>query len=174
MLEGHAADCACCAAHGEERGADGFDSAERKCVGDIGEYGLHIIQVTPSETDEGFSYSVGLFDTYRHPEIVVFGQKVEWQRSMLNALADRIRDDATVFQAGKLYSDILDGFHCRFEVIRSEESYRKYFGWDMWYYTMVKPLPEPFPVLQLIWPDLNDVFPDAPGYDNPYRQPILS
>jgi hypothetical protein len=167
----HPVDCLCCQEHGKEKGPDGYDAAERKCIEDIEKFGLSIWQISPGEGDDGFSYTVGLFGRHGHPEIVVFGQKPAWQAAMLNLLAEDIQAGKS-FGEGALYSDLLPGYQCRFKRVDAIESYRDYLGWDLWYYETVKQLDTPFFALQLIWPDKNGVFPDSPGY-NSYRQPIL-
>jgi len=167
----HPADCACCNEHGKEVGPDGFDAAERKCINDIQEYGLHIFQIAASDEDDGFSYSVGLFDRYAHPEIIVFGQKASWQYSMLKLIAEKIAD-GTVFEPSHLYSDLREGYSCRFHAVRTFESLRDYVGWDLWYYRTVKKADGLFPLLQFVWPDREGRFPDQPGYES-YLQPLL-
>jgi len=186
----HSADCACCQAYGHRlpllrrlqktahqfvvrlRDPDRFDETERRVVENVKTYGFHVWHVSPSACDDGFSYTVGLFDSYGHPEIVIFGQKVDWRKSMIDFIVEEIREGKR-FETGELYPDLIEGFYCRFDFITSDSSYRDFLGWDLWYYGTAKRRLERVPVLQLVWPDMQGVFPDSSAFDNAYRQPLL-
>ena len=186
----HPTDCSCCQAYGHRRpllqrfqrtarqffvrvrDPDRFDETERRVVENVKKYGFHLWHVSPSADDDGFSYTVGLFDSYHHPELVIFGQKVDWRNSMIDFIVDQIREGKR-FETGVLYPDLIEGFHCRFDSISSVGSYRDFLGWDLWYYYTVKRLKERVPVFQFVWPDMQGVFPDNSAFDNGYRQPLL-
>jgi hypothetical protein len=186
----HSSDCACCRAYGHRlpllrrlqktarqffarlRDPDRFDETERRVVENVKKYGFHVWHVSPSADDDGFSYTVGLFDSYGHPEIVIFGQKVDWRNSMIDFIVEQIVEGKR-FGTGELYPDLIEGFQCRFDSITSDRSYRDFLGWDLWYYGTAKRLLERVPVLQFVWPDMRGVFPDSPAFDSGYRQPLL-
>jgi hypothetical protein len=164
-------ECECGREHDGTKGEDGFDDDERTCIENVRRFGLNILRIGPGHDDDGFAYSVGLFHRYEHPEIIVFGQKPDWQGAMLNVIAERIREGER-FREGVPYTDLLEGYACRFRAVRARESYDAYLGWDLWYYSAVSPLESLVPVLQFVWPDKDGRFPDAAGYVG-YRQPLI-
>jgi len=151
--------------------ADGYDADERKCIDDVARFGLHIMHIDPGEDDDGFSFSIGLFETFEHPDVIVFGQQDYWRGAMLNALADEIRAGRR-FEEGPPYDGLIGGYSVVFRALRTEQSYENYLGWNVWYYHTALKRETRAPVLQLVWPDLNHIFPGSPGYDS-YRQPLL-
>ena len=44
---------------------------EKKVIFNIDTYGLHVVKVMEDATGLGFSYSIGLYKTYNHPEIII-------------------------------------------------------------------------------------------------------
>ena len=47
--------------------------ADRTILRNIDTYGCDVVLVPPEEETAGWAFSVGLFHSYQHPEIVVFG-----------------------------------------------------------------------------------------------------
>jgi hypothetical protein len=47
------------------------DESERKTLSDIKTHGLHIVHVFEDEENPRFSYTVGLYENYLHPEILL-------------------------------------------------------------------------------------------------------
>ena len=58
-------------------------------------------------------------------------------------------------------SELAEGCECSFVPI-SISQYKEYLGYAIWFYRSLK---EPFPALQLVWPDKSGVFPWEEGYD---------
>ena len=67
------------------------DDAERKTLSDIKNHGLHIVHVFGDEENPRFSYTVGLFENYLHPEIIILGLKRELAQVLLNNMAYDIK-----------------------------------------------------------------------------------
>ena len=42
-----------------------------KVLSDIEEYGWHVVKVMEDNSGPGFCYSIGLFKTFGHPEIMI-------------------------------------------------------------------------------------------------------
>lgn len=127
------------------------DQSEQKAIDDVTKHGLHIIHVFESEECPRFSYTVGLFETYGHPEVIIIGLKPELAQVLLNNMAYDIKSGKR-FHHGKFHEDVLDGFLCYFgEVPKSE--YRDYVGWDIWFYEGVE-----FPLLQCVYPTVRGKF----------------
>jgi len=147
-------------------------AVEKKIADDVNRYGLHIVQIPPTPKDDGFSFSVGLYKNYGHAEIIIFGQKTEWQAAVLNVLADEIKEGNT-FQDDQKYPDIIPNHLCAIHAVADPQSYIDYVGMALWYYREIHPIDHAFPLLQAIWPDLAGRFPWDAGYDPGYRQPLL-
>jgi hypothetical protein len=149
-------------------GDPGLDPAQRKLVLDVEQYGLHVVRILPEGGVPGWAYSIGLQDSYQHSEVVVFGLPGEVAHDLVNALAVRIREGER-FEAGDEIGDLLKGVTCTFRTVR-ELWVAELMGWMRWYYGDT-----PVPVLQCIWPDLEQRYP-WDGEFNPDwvgKQPLL-
>lgn len=54
-----------------------LSSSDRKVLDDVETHGWHVVKVMGDETGPGFGYSVGLWKTFRHPEIIIIGLKLD-------------------------------------------------------------------------------------------------
>ena len=128
------------------------DEAERKAISDIKNYGLHIIYVFEDEAYPGFAYSIGLYENYLHPEIIIIGLKAEVSKVLLNNMAYDIKHGKN-YNAGAFYEEVLDDYLCYFgEVPKSE--YREHVGWALWFYKGTN-----FLLLQCVYPTVSGKFP---------------
>jgi len=63
------------------------DKHELKAIEDIRNHGVHILHVFDEKGEAPeFSYTVGLWHTYGHPEILISGLKESLRQSLLNHL----------------------------------------------------------------------------------------
>ena len=81
------------------------DQGEQKAIDDIREYGLHIISVAEDETGPGFAYSIGLFENYAHPEVIIIGLRQSLAHTLLNNMASDIKAGKT-FTPGEFHEDV--------------------------------------------------------------------
>lgn len=146
-----------------------MDVIERKLREDIQEYGWHVVNVVPEDSHPPHSYSVGLFATFDHPEIVIVGLPGPTAQRLINNLADEIKEGAT-YEPGCKYDNILSGYAVMFVRV-APETYREHFGRALDYYGSVS-----FSVVQMAWPDRNHFFPWEPSCAADIRklQPILA
>jgi hypothetical protein len=128
------------------------DDVERKALSDIKNYGLHIVHVFEDEENPNFSYTVGLYENYLHPEIVIIGLKRELTQILLNNMAYDIKEGKS-FTAGEYHEGILDDFLCYLGEIPKSE-YQEYVGWAIWFYDGLD-----FPLLQCVPPTVGGKFP---------------
>jgi hypothetical protein len=146
------------------------DEADKKLIHNVRERGCHIMSISGDERAPPFVFSIGLFVNYGHAEIIIFGREPKNAAGIINV----VRDDAAAgkkYVAGDVSSDILVGAKvCFIEVPLL--LYDSYLGTAIWFY---RKSPRPFPCLQLLWPDANDLLPGETGYDDSLRkyQPIL-
>jgi hypothetical protein len=116
---------------------------------------FHIME--GNETEPAFTYTVGLFETFGHPEVVIFGVKQEAATGILNEIGEGA-SQGLKREAGVLYDDVLEGYSCAFKPV-SLQKYEAYFGWALVFYGE-----HTFPMLQCVWPDARKRFPGDTGY----------
>jgi Domain of unknown function (DUF4262) len=125
---------------------------DEKLANDIEKYGLQVLHVFADETGPGFSYSIGLFETYNHPEILIIGLKQELLHRLINNMAEDIKNGKTYIPLN-FYPDILDGFLC-YIVKVDADYYDAYVGQAQRYYQEVD-----FPLIQCIYPTVKGIYP---------------
>ena len=145
-----------------------LDSSDRRLVEDVATYGWHIIQVREDEKSPGWSYSVGLFDSYGHPEIIVAGLKPDLAAVVINECGRRIRSGAVIANEQRQL-DLLNRVECEFRTV-DPSWVQELMGFARWFYDTWE-----FPVLQCVYPDLENRFPWEEAYDSRFRerQPLL-
>jgi len=140
----------------------------QQIIQDIEIYGCHLGFVEPDKCSAGYVYTVGLYKSFGHPEIVCFGLKTEVLGIIISNVKDLIIQEQHLIP-NKLYGDFLDGYDMQFINV-DKEHYPVYLSEMVSYYNS-----SDFPVLQLIWPDKQSNFPWDREF-NPlwkFRQPLL-
>lgn len=133
------------------------------------EHGLAIQGVFPAEGAEdpepGFVYTVGLA-AHDKPELIAFGLPMEVGKAILNDLGFRIIAGEIEVEAGDVIHQLVEGYEVRVVQVR-----------DSWQHLTIsnKLFGNPdgaLPALQLVFPDMNGVFPWEPGCTIAW-QPVL-
>lgn len=129
------------------------DKQDRERIkSDIEKFSCHIINVIEDDDNPEFTYTVGFYEKFKKPEIIIIGLKQELAHTLLNNIAFDLENGKS-YEAGKFYEGVLDDFLCYFgEVPKSE--YKEYVGYALWYYEG-----DNFPLLQLIYPTVKGIFP---------------
>src|SRR5262245_6980667 len=143
------------------------DDSDRKLLGDIARVGWHIVGIEADDEGPGYAFSVGLYHTYSHPEIIIFGLKNETAAQLINVIGYQVKG-GTRFEDGE--SDaVAEGFPVTFKTV-PVTAYREYVGYALWFYRSFD-----FPLLQCVWPDKAGRFAWDDGYDHRFDQlqPIL-
>lgn len=142
--------------------------AKEKIVSDIKNYGCHLICIESDGYLPSFVYSIGLFEKFNHPEIIVFGLDIDLMGLLINNIKDEIKK-GHVFKTGELYADHIDGFKIQFLEV-AQVNYNDYFGYAGWYYDSFN-----FPVLEFIWPDKENKWPWEENFNDnwKHKQPLL-
>jgi hypothetical protein len=131
------------------------DPSEEKVFSDIATHGWHMISVPADEHGPGFTYTIGLYKSHAHPELIIFGlPTVEMQR-ILDVAVTLIKG-GRVFRHGEQTEDVLNGYACAFRDVR-RECYADHLGYAMWFYRTQQV--ESFPAQQCVWPDKDNHFP---------------
>jgi Domain of unknown function (DUF4262) len=145
------------------------DDEDRKLLADIDQYGWHVIGIEEDDEGPGFAYSVGLYRTFGHPEIMVVGLAIDVMFGMVNQIGELVRGGKRFEQLDES-GDVLDGFNVAFRQVEAVH-YVQYVGYAMWFYGG-----DSFPILQMVWPDSRHCYPWHPHYPAALagRQPVLS
>src|SRR5262249_7010696 len=109
-----------------------MDASDRKLVSDVRTYGWHVVLVPEDEEGPGFGFSIGFYHTLKHPEVLMFGLELPVTHRIINNIGADIRS-GTVFESGKEYPDILEGYRCAFRTVPTRW-YREYLGSARWFY----------------------------------------
>ncbi len=126
--------------------------SEAKVGKDIEKYGWHVMKVFAKDPRPSFAYSIGLFQTFGHPEILIVGLALDTMHQILNNIGSDVKQGKR-FQDGQSSDDILDGYECAFRRVLPEY-YADLFGWAIWHYEGSE-----FPAIQCVWPDRDRKFP---------------
>ena len=136
----------------------------------VGQYGWMVQSVFGTDTSPPWSYTVGFWQNYRHPEIVVFGLPQETAGRILNDIGDQV-SVGTKFEPGAPHDEIVKGhagqrYECVFINVHTS-AHGEYFGVaSNFYHGRLR-----YRVRQLVWPDPDNRLPFETGYDP--CQPIL-
>lgn len=141
------------------------DRHDEKLLSDVRTFGWHVLRIFEDEDGPGFCFSVGLYYTFRHPEILVMGLPPDVGHELINLAGDYIAK-GRVFQSRERTADLAQGFSCSFVPIAIEH-YEQYLGYAIWFYRNLK---APFPALQLVWPDKGGRLPWDPDYDQDFER----
>ncbi len=134
------------------------EEKERLVRDDVQREGWSLIYVIDDkEVDPPFAYSVGFYETFGHPEIIIIGMTEALANPVINNMGIRIELEGIRYEGGRYYGDILEGFDCYLHAVR-KEFYPAYVGWDIWYYDG-----DDFPLLQCVFPCDRGLFPWDPG-----------
>ncbi|WP_071849908.1 DUF4262 domain-containing protein [Duganella sp. HH105] len=126
-----------------------------KIRADILEFGWHCLSVFPSEGQDGenFTYTVGLVESFSHPEIMIFGLSNKTSHGILTDCVEKV-GNGKVFRSDVEYDDVIGGdYKVLFKEVRSE-FLSEYFGAAARYYGSKE-----FSGLVMFWPDKNRRFP---------------
>jgi Domain of unknown function (DUF4262) len=144
------------------------EASDQKVLDDVKEYGWHVMKVLDQADSPGWAYSIGLYHTFHHPEIVVFGLNPDLMHFIINSVGEDVRSGKR-FEEGKRYADLIEAYLCTFKPVNVVWHY-KFLGYGDWFYKG-----SDYPVLQCIWPDKNSYYPWDPGFNPNWlsAQPLL-
>ena len=143
-----------------------FDS--KKLSADIERLGWTVLLMPETDYLPSFAYTVGLWKTYKHPELISFGLTTKNLHLILNDAGEKVKS-GQVFEINKTYNDFFE--NSKTEFIRVDNrNITDYFGNAINYYET-----RDFPALQLIWTDRNNNLPWDKEYEEEFkfRQPLL-
>jgi hypothetical protein len=133
------------------------DDNDRWLLSQLADPGWAVISIPEDDEGPGYTFTVGLFHTFDLPELVFMGFNPTEAMNLLNAAVERLRGGQS-FTAGSRVTDLMS---CQLAIVPVDpRHHHEYLGYARWLYRKVA-----FPVLQLVWPDNEMVFPWEAGYD---------
>jgi hypothetical protein len=145
--------------------AEELNQGDERSISRIETFGCEVVQIKKTNAGPGWSYTLGVFDTCGKPEIIVVGLLEKTALFLLNEAAKRLRQGVNLAEGR--HGEMLGDVECEFRPVDPKWA-SHLMGWATWYYGG-----ETFPVLQAVYPDLEDRFPEEVGFDTAFRQPLL-
>jgi hypothetical protein len=145
-----------------------MDEPDEKLMENVRRYGWQATHILGEGDAPPYSFSIGLYRTFRHPEILVMGLADEVAQAVINNMGSDIKDGSR-FEANGFYSGILENHDCTFRDVPIQ-AYADYVGWAIWYYQG-----DDFPLVQCIWPSKEGFYPWQPEFPDEFQrlQPVL-
>ena len=137
---------------------------------DVATYGWVVMKVAAnSPPDPDFAYSIGLFQSYGHPEIILVGLPEGIAHQIINDVGAAVRAGKR-YTAGSTSGEFLEGYNVTFRVV-PDYQFGAYLGWGCRYYGE-----RAFPALQLVYPDRAGRWPWHDEASDAFRaaQPVLA
>lgn len=146
------------------------DASEQKICADVAQHGCHIVTIPEDLEGPTYSFSIGLYLNFQHPEIVIFGLNQEVAATTINDIFVKV-ENGRQFQVGESSDEFFNKAKLAF-VEFPPSAYHEFLGCARWFY---RSLDYKFPVLQGVWTDKLGKFPWENGHDQKAAklQPIL-
>jgi hypothetical protein len=138
---------------------------DERTIGHIEEFGCSVLSVERTSYGLGWSYTVGIFDTCAKPELITVGLPPETAHYALNEAAKLMRAGADLTK--KRHRGLVGEVECEFRPV-DPKWITQLMGWAIWYYDGAA-----FPVLQALYPDLENRFPGDKEFDQRFAQPLM-
>jgi hypothetical protein len=135
-------------------------------IAKIEEYGCFVLTVGNGKHPElNYTYTIGIYDTCGQPDLITAGLHHEVAHSALNEAARLLRFGADLTQGR--HPDLIGNVDCEFRPV-DPKWVARLMNWANWYYEGTD-----YPVLQLVYPDLKNRFPQDEEFDSHFDQPLL-
>ena len=143
-----------------------------KITENVKDMGSSIMYMEKDQNFPPYAYSIGFFENFQHPEIIMFGLPKE----------KCYRTFERIYQLLLESDEVMVPFECNYDIIQNDlpvlftdisfSAAYKYMEYANWFYkekTLI------YPVLQLIWPDEKGYFPWQVSFNTDFigHQPIL-
>jgi hypothetical protein len=138
---------------------------DERTITHVEEFGCSIVNVKRTQYGFGWAYTVGVFDTGGKPEVISVGLLPKTAHFALNAAA-KLLGTGVDLTKGR-HRDVIGEVECEFRPVDAKWV-KHLMGWALWYYG-----DHEFPVLQVIYPDLQNRFPEDEGFDKAFERPLM-
>ncbi|MGX7827048.1 DUF4262 domain-containing protein [Actinokineospora sp. 24-640] len=154
--------CLICLDYGDQ---DRLDEVDTKLVRDIGDAGWGVVAIPGDRVSAGWTFTVGLWHTFRFPELAMFGLDGRLMQSCVNTVGNQVAA-ARAPAPGDDLGDILSDDY-RLSLRPVDPGWHKpFFGAATGFYRATPSLP----FLQLLWPDDDHLFPGHIDFDSDYDE----
>jgi hypothetical protein len=136
-----------------------------RTISNIETFGCEVVQVRSNNAGPGWSYTLGVYDTCGQPEVITVGLREETAYFLLNEAAGRLRGGSSLAEGR--HREMVGEVGCEFRPV-DPKWIKHLMGWATWYYDGAD-----VPVLQAVYPDRENRFPEESGFDESFRQPLL-
>jgi len=145
-----------------------FDEADDNIIEHVNTVGWSVAMIEATDYLPSFAYTIGLWKSYGHPELISFGLTVKTLHEILNLAGENIKNGAQ-YKVGTVYSEFFTNGNAQLLAV-DERNIRDYFGYAVWFNKG-----QEFPAMQLVWTDRDGKYPWEEGYGEEfkYRQPLL-
>ncbi len=139
-----------------------YDNVKRQIHTSLVNPGWAVIAVAGSKTEPGFAHTIGLWQNYQHPEIIVMALPPQTAQEILNQLGERVKS-GEVIKLETPYDEIAN-HPVIFRAVKNTNS--DYFRMAQNTYKT-----ELFEAIQLVWSDQQGKFPWELGFQlNRHKQ----
>lgn len=142
-----------------------FIGVQKQTISHIETFGCQIVRVARDGIGPDFCYTVGAFDTCNNPEMIVVGLPTPTAKFLLNQAVIRQRNGVNLI--GSRHRSLIGEVECEFRPVKSQWI-EHLMGVANRYYEGSH-----FPVLQAIYPDRENRFPEDENFDKGFSQPLL-
>ena len=143
-------------------------SLDRDVIARVERYGWYVIKVLGGDAEPPFAYTVGLSQSFGHPEAIVVGLSGDVAHAILNLLGSRI-EEGEVFGENQQVEDLIDGYPAALRAVSAPNKV-SYLTYASWYND-----DRDYPAFQLVYPDEAGQWPGDPSTSALFRsrQPLL-
>ncbi len=149
------------------RPGESLDASDLRLLADVAQSGFHVVEAAPDQGPPHAS-TVGLFRSWDHPEVAVFGRAPEVLRAAVARIGERVRKGER-FDHGDVADGVLEEGAVAFRRIVPRH-YSEFLVRATWYHGGAR-----FPALQAVWTDADGRFPWDRWFARELRdaQPVL-
>jgi len=146
----------------------GSDATEQKVIDDVAQFGWHCVNILAEDGLGPYAFTIGLFQTYAHPEFIIFGLPGDVAHKILTIAAEFIRQGRPLDLSAPT-DELIDNYPSVFVEV-PQTQYYDHVGLCRWYYEG-----NSFPLYQIVWPSRSGHFPWHPEASAGFRayQPVL-
>jgi hypothetical protein len=92
---------------------EGLCDSDGSLLKKLEEYGWYVIKVGADDSEPAFAYTLGLYENFGHPEIIIFGLDFDTMHQLLNDAGERIRQGGR-FEDGQEDDGLLENYRWHF------------------------------------------------------------
>ena len=142
------------------------EEAEENIKRIVDEYGWFVAKFPATDYLPSFCYTIGLWKTFKHPELISFGLTTETLGSILNIAGDLVKAGETI--DANTESDLFFENSNAYLLEVDPRNINDYFGYGLWYNQ------GNFPAIQIVWPDREGNYPWNEDFSEEFefRQPL--